>query len=1518
MFKPPKNVLDGDQLYRADALNVLITSEVARRGVCSDQRKSVDDYYIVGIRQIIQSNVVEGSIVNELEVNRGIESISWRLVYSDITIDKPKIAQADATLNVEPLLPIQASIRNLTYSGGLYGSIKGVCTAHLYDGTKRHKQCDVHRYFGDIPIAVGSSQCTTHGMSTESLLRVGEDPSAFGGEFIIKGVSYNIDSTESTTYNTAKRYLNKGFKNEVVRHEIISKPGDGHENSAQSFIKFLTGGQIVIIVDRDPLSGIQIPFYLVFRLFGWETDAHLFNNMMIDDDPRVNQHILYAINNAYKYKYKQYPNAVSTYDTVEIAKLIITTSRSFERQYKPEDENSVKNSIAYLMSSLDKYLLPHIGVGAEFRNEKLRNLCHYMHQMFYVELNIIKETDRDSASYKRIHAVGTALSKTTKTRWNITVNRPISVAIENDLKKTPFDKLDLNRLIKSISLKDLEKGLTQPIVKANKSEITIGKTVITNRMSAGQLHRKSRIGIYATKNQINNPSDKTQKQSSRAFKMRDVHATNDGIICPCQTQEGESAGLNKQIAIGAHISMATSSTVLKLKVMECKMIKPFDDISPRDIRKGYTPVLVNGHIIGYTQHPQHIVDTYRTRRRLEEISRNTSVFMDPITHYVNFYCDLGRLLQMLIIVKNNRGNTHLQPTKEELDQPFVQWIGITLDDIARMGRSDPNIIDDLVKNGIVEFIDPAEQETLYVAASYDELWEDRHNEMKSFTHCRVPAAMLGLPTLLAAFPTCNQPVRIAYHTNHTRQAMGIPDMNWPFRYDTEYFYQPCNESPLARTIAYDIIDSPGGMNLNVMIGSFTGKNQEDSIVMNLGSIERGRFPGVFFTNMTAEFEFGDKSGKPDPLTTNISPHVNYETIGDDGVPLIGTRLTKGDAVIGRYRDTVSENKDERRYIDKTMVYSRIEDGIVVGVFPPDLKYGVRNQDGHRIIRVKIAIIRTITIGDKQCALPSQEVMTNYGWQRMDNLQKLPDLCVATLCEDKQTLAYVKPDRLIELDYCGPMYHLNSPYVKTIVTPNHNLFVSTNTNDEYCLYEAQSMYGKHKQFKQHAVNTKYGLKDFHTIIDGNEYTVDMFEWLPILGRFMVDSDAKCSLPIPLHKELQYENVPPYVWELSMSQCQTLLTAMDIGHGIATKNVTFANQISRLVFHAGLIPFVTHNVSTWMCTARSNYTYYPVYTGGEYEKYKHYNGKIYCLTIPDGYTPVYYARENILQVPHWTGNSSRNGQKGVVSAIVRDSEMPYNARGVKPDIIINPHSQPSRMTIAQIIESCVSKLCAILGITIDCTAFKSVDTQDIKKALEYLGFNGDGTEVFYNPYNGRQIKTPMFVGPVYYQRIQKFWNNNYRVANGGSVDLISRHISDSGDRRGLRLGEMEKDCIMSIGMSSVWGEKAYDHSHGFTTYYCRRCQSPALVNHGNQITKAFYKCTTCHDKAEIVEIPSSWSSKLVRQGMNVCGTGMKYNFTPFEFPVHLPPNSKEIDVNDELPDMIEEDEGDDIETEIDVDE
>lgn len=225
------------------------------------------------------------------------------------------------------------------------------------------------------------------------------------------------------------------------------------------------------------------------------------------------------------------------------------------------------------------------------------------------------------------------------------------------------------------------------------------------------------------------------------------------------------------------------------------------------------------------------------------------------------------------------------------------------------------------------------------------------------------------------------------------------------------------------------------------------------------------------------------------------------------------------------------------------------------------------------------------------------------------------------------------------------------------------------------------------------------------------------------------------------------------------------------------------------------------------------------------------------------------------------------------------MPFTESGIVPDIIMNPHAIPSRMTISQLIESVTGKVCAIKGTMRDATAFRPISIDQICDELESLGFDKYGEETLYNGFTGARIKSKIFIGMTYYQRLQKFVEDEKHAIDQGPTCQITRQPLEGRSRSGgLRIGEMEKDVIIAHGSMSYWAEKMLDHSDRFIVYICRKCgQFATAVNED----RAIYKCNICEDKADIVEIRTGYSNKLLLQKMQSCNIGMCFGIEPHTY-------------------------------------
>lgn len=233
------------------------------------------------------------------------------------------------------------------------------------------------------------------------------------------------------------------------------------------------------------------------------------------------------------------------------------------------------------------------------------------------------------------------------------------------------------------------------------------------------------------------------------------------------------------------------------------------------------------------------------------------------------------------------------------------------------------------------------------------------------------------------------------------------------------------------------------------------------------------------------------------------------------------------------------------------------------------------------------------------------------------------------------------------------------------------------------------------------------------------------------------------------------------------------------------------------------------------------------------------------------------------------SSRSGQKGVCGIYYRDSDMPYTKDGIKPDIIFNPHSLPSRMTMGVLFEGMAAKVSALQGTIKDGTIFKKINIDDIADDLQKFGYNRNGTERLYNGITGKYIDVEIFIGPIYYQCLQKFTVDTVYSHKTCPTDAITHQPLDGKSARGgLRLGEMEKDC-MAISSVKFLQEKFIDHSDKYYIYICKNCNKKAVVNEKYNI----YKCSYCGDNSDIVKIKTTWSCKQFFDEIESCNIGVK---------------------------------------------
>jgi DNA-directed RNA polymerase subunit B' len=219
------------------------------------------------------------------------------------------------------------------------------------------------------------------------------------------------------------------------------------------------------------------------------------------------------------------------------------------------------------------------------------------------------------------------------------------------------------------------------------------------------------------------------------------------------------------------------------------------------------------------------------------------------------------------------------------------------------------------------------------------------------------------------------------------------------------------------------------------------------------------------------------------------------------------------------------------------------------------------------------------------------------------------------------------------------------------------------------------------------------------------------------------------------------------------------------------------------------------------------------------------------------------------------ASRHGQKSVIGLITSEEDMPFTASGHTPDVVFNPHSIPSRQTIGQMLEILAGKTTALNGKKMDATAFASMPEQDICSLLQSLGFRRDGKETMYNGQTGEKYAVDIFIGENYYQKLDHMVANKLQARSRGPVTLLTRQPTEGKAKEGgLRLGEMEKDCLIAHGAVLTLKER-FD-SDKVTIPVCRKCGVTAVWDKA----KNAHICPLCKDN-DVVDVDMSYAFKLL---------------------------------------------------------
>ena len=237
------------------------------------------------------------------------------------------------------------------------------------------------------------------------------------------------------------------------------------------------------------------------------------------------------------------------------------------------------------------------------------------------------------------------------------------------------------------------------------------------------------------------------------------------------------------------------------------------------------------------------------------------------------------------------------------------------------------------------------------------------------------------------------------------------------------------------------------------------------------------------------------------------------------------------------------------------------------------------------------------------------------------------------------------------------------------------------------------------------------------------------------------------------------------------------------------------------------------------------------------------------------------------------SSRHGQKGVVGLIVPEEDMPFTPDGIKPDLLLNPHSIPSRMTIGHLLEMLGGKASSVVGKEIDGTPFDSTPQKELEKMLEDAGYKKNGNEIFYDGRTGERIKGEIFTGVCAYRRLFHMAPHKIQSRARGPVQILTRQPTEGKEKEGgLRFGEMEGETLVGHGAAMLLHEKIIEDADKVTMWVS---ETAGVIGFEDQVRRV--KRVLEADDSKIYPVEMSYGFKLLLDELKALGVYPKLLLT-----------------------------------------
>ena len=884
-------------------------------------------------------------IVSEQDYDPNSKKYSLEIfvTFENFHIYRPQIHENNGAIRL--MFPQEARLRNFTYASSMTVDVNikyVVRTGKELESTQIFYKTLPSIHIGKLPIMLKSNICVLNQYKHFENTQIGECKFDAGGYFIINGSEKTVLGQERAAEN--KVYCFNVSKNNTKYTwiaEIKSVPDFKCISPKQinMMISSKNNGFGCPIFVQIPRVKQPIPLFVVFRALGVISDKEICEKVLLNIEKNENKKMLAALQasiiDANKYLSKE-----------ECIRYI--TGFAMYTPINMDRETGAKKKLEFTMDILNNDLFPHCHNAIQ----KIYFLGYMANKLLQANFEMIKQDDRDSFLNKRIDLTGTLLNNLFRNYFNKLVKdmeKQVIREINTGSWKSKDDYeniINFTNICKIIKSTTIENGLKRALATGDFGI----KHTNSNKVGVAQvLNRLTYVSSLSHARRISTPTDK----SGKLIPPRKLHNTSWGFVCVAETPEGQSVGIVKNLSYMAHITIYSHSSSLYDYIMP--NIINITDVKSSTELNDKVKVFINGAWVGITNEPEELYNSLKDKKYKGIINIYTSIIFDYRNKELRVCNDGGRLMRPLLRVKNN--NVLITDTMmNKLKNSEINW-----DDLL-IGYDN--------KDSVIEYIDSEEQSWSMIATKPRDLLQKGGDKIYKFTHCEIhPSTIFGVLASCIPFPEHNQSPRNCYQCAQGKQAMGVYVTNYENRMDKTAYVLNYPSRPLVDTRVMNLIQLnkiPSGTNVIVAIMTHTGYNQEDSLLFNKGSIDRGLFVTTIYHTEKDEDKQkinGDEEirCKPDPSKTKGMKFGNYNKVNSKGVIPENTLVENRDIIIAKVTP-IKENRNDHtkviKFEDQSRIHRTVEETYV------DKNYIDRNGEGYNFAKVRLRIVRKPVIGDK--------------------------------------------------------------------------------------------------------------------------------------------------------------------------------------------------------------------------------------------------------------------------------------------------------------------------------------------------------------------------------------------------------------------------------------------------------------------------------------------------------------------------------------------------------------------------